>query len=338
MIRYRCIQPGSSRRKAMRNRTEDELLAIYDWYLGAPHHPPHRPGIIRALRAIEGCDYRSAVEMMLASDWKQEDRDAQRDSVWELVCTFACLLASDAEAEAAAEIRAQVAESNLKVQTDRANALERDLHEERIFPDERKAAQAEGGTLRAKVAEVANFGSQMNEVSRADMHEVERLRSELVARATEVQFGPHKVLAVNATSDMSEVAGALAENRPFGIAWFELADGRIKLSLRSRKGGVNVAEVAQRLGGGGHAEAAEVTLSFVDFVATMRHKQVGSIEYLAVNWDQCVKCRAWTDPEGTPEKPAWYSDIYAGTMLCPLCAPPLEEQKRIMAEMEEGEA
>lgn len=95
MIRYRCIQPGSSRRKAMRNRTEDELLAIYDWYVGATHHPTHRGSIIRAFRAIERFDYRSAVEMMLASDWKQEDRDGQRDSVWELVCTFACLLASD---------------------------------------------------------------------------------------------------------------------------------------------------------------------------------------------------------------------------------------------------
>lgn len=106
MICSGCIQAGSSRRKAMRNRTEDELLAIYDGFLGAPHHPPHRRGIIRALRAIERYEYSSAVEMMLASDWKQEDRDGQRDFVWELVCTFACLLASDAEA-GLAELKAQ---------------------------------------------------------------------------------------------------------------------------------------------------------------------------------------------------------------------------------------
>lgn len=82
-------------------------------------------------------------------------------------------------ARLAAEIRAQAAESNLKVQTDRANALERELHQERTFSDGRKAAQAEAATLRAKLSEAEKFGSQMNEVSRADMHEVERLRSEL---------------------------------------------------------------------------------------------------------------------------------------------------------------
>lgn len=99
MICSGCIQPGGCRRKAMRNRTEDELLAIYDGYLGAPHRPLRRRGIIRFLRAIERHDYMSAVEMMLAN-WKQEDREGKRGSVCELVCTLASILASDTDADA----------------------------------------------------------------------------------------------------------------------------------------------------------------------------------------------------------------------------------------------
>lgn len=38
--------------------------------------------------------------------------------------------------------------------------------------------------------------------------------------------------------------------------WYEDADGRIKTSLRSRKGGVNVARIAEQYGGGGHPSAA----------------------------------------------------------------------------------
>lgn len=78
----------------------------------------------------------------------------------------------------------------------------------------------------------------------------------LVQRAREVVFHGHNVLAVNATTLISEVAGELAKGRPFGIAWFERQDGNIQVSLRSREGGIDVSGIAKEHGGGGHAAAA----------------------------------------------------------------------------------
>lgn len=77
-----------------------------------------------------------------------------------------------------------------------------------------------------------------------------------VRNATEIDIGGHRVLAVNATTLTSEIAGALAADRPFGACWFDRGDGRRVWSLRSRAGGVDVSEVATRFGGGGHRGAA----------------------------------------------------------------------------------
>lgn len=83
-----------------------------------------------------------------------------------------------------------------------------------------------------------------------------RLVDSACANAREVDIDGHKVLAVNATCLFSEVAGKLAEGRPFGAAWFVRGDGKKVWSLRSRDGGVDVSEVARRHGGGGHRNAA----------------------------------------------------------------------------------
>jgi uncharacterized protein len=76
-----------------------------------------------------------------------------------------------------------------------------------------------------------------------------------IDRAQEVDFDGYKVLSVNATSLFSEIAGRLAEGRPFGVCWFE-HDGMRTYSLRSREGGVDVSEIAKAAGGGGHKLAA----------------------------------------------------------------------------------
>jgi len=76
------------------------------------------------------------------------------------------------------------------------------------------------------------------------------------ANAREIELAGHKILAVNSTVLFSEVAGKLAEGRPFGAAWFVRADGKRQWSLRSRDGGVDVSEVAKARGGGGHRNAA----------------------------------------------------------------------------------
>lgn len=76
-----------------------------------------------------------------------------------------------------------------------------------------------------------------------------------VARAREIELDGHKILAVNASYLYSEIAGALAEGRPFGAVWFE-RDGMRQWSLRSREGGIDVSEIARAHGGGGHRHAA----------------------------------------------------------------------------------
>ena len=77
-----------------------------------------------------------------------------------------------------------------------------------------------------------------------------------VKNAAEIELAGHKVLAVNATHLTSEIAGKLAEGRPFGACFFIRGDGRKVWSLRSREGGIDVSEVAKAKGGGGHRNAA----------------------------------------------------------------------------------
>lgn len=74
--------------------------------------------------------------------------------------------------------------------------------------------------------------------------------------AVEIEMDGHRVLAVNATMLISEIAGKLAEGRPFGASYFIRGDGKKVWSLRSRDGGIDVSEVAKKRGGGGHRNAA----------------------------------------------------------------------------------
>lgn len=87
-----------------------------------------------------------------------------------------------------------------------------------------------------------------------------RAESQIVAshvrNAAEVEIDGHKVLCVNATALISEVAGELAKGRPFGASYFDRADGLRVWSLRSAPDGVDVSEIARRRGGGGHRHAA----------------------------------------------------------------------------------
>jgi hypothetical protein len=80
-----------------------------------------------------------------------------------------------------------------------------------------------------------------------------------VSHAREIDLDGHRVLAVNATTLVSEIAGALARDRPFGLCWFQTEDGKFVYSLRSREGGIDVSEIARRHGGGGHRAAAGFT-------------------------------------------------------------------------------
>jgi len=80
-----------------------------------------------------------------------------------------------------------------------------------------------------------------------------------VAGADELTVLGHRVLCANSPILQSEIAGKLAEGRPFGVAWYE-AGGKRYYSLRSRDGGIDVSEIARSLGGGGHAKASGFSL------------------------------------------------------------------------------
>lgn len=79
---------------------------------------------------------------------------------------------------------------------------------------------------------------------------------EIVRVSKEVIFDGKKVRAANTPVFMGEVATKLAKDNPLGIAWFLRDDGRIKVSLRSEKGGIDVSAIARKFGGNGHVHAA----------------------------------------------------------------------------------
>lgn len=89
-----------------------------------------------------------------------------------------------------------------------------------------------------------------------------RYQRQVIARhvraARPVLIGGHLVPAVNATALASEVCEALLADcpaAPFAACWRD-AGGERHWSLRGRPGGVDVGEVAARLGGGGHPTAS----------------------------------------------------------------------------------
>ena len=77
-----------------------------------------------------------------------------------------------------------------------------------------------------------------------------------VANAVEFELADYKILAVNSTVLVSEIAGELAKGRPFGAVYFVRADSKTQWSLRSDENGVDVSEIAKAYGGGGHKHAA----------------------------------------------------------------------------------
>ena len=96
----------------------------------------------------------------------------------------------------------------------------------------------------------------MAEQGRAILRYQDQIVASHLKHAREIEFCGHKVLCANATSLISEIAGALAQDRAFGMVYFDRQDGLRQFSLRSREGGVDVSEIAQRFGGGGHRNAA----------------------------------------------------------------------------------
>ncbi len=96
------------------------------------------------------------------------------------------------------------------------------------------------------------------EAGRAVVTVTENYVGYMAKHARRISFGGYVVPIVNACGFWaSELLDVLAQDKPFAISWFERGDGKYQFSLRSRgEHGVNVFEIAQQYGGGGHRQAA----------------------------------------------------------------------------------
>lgn len=89
------------------------------------------------------------------------------------------------------------------------------------------------------------------------------LRDILASTRRMMFIGEHEVPVANVPYIMASDAGnILAEGHPFAAVYFDRADGVRQVSLRSTQDGLNVAEIAQQYGGGGHAHAAGFSIPF----------------------------------------------------------------------------
>jgi nanoRNase/pAp phosphatase (c-di-AMP/oligoRNAs hydrolase) len=77
-------------------------------------------------------------------------------------------------------------------------------------------------------------------------------------KAEEYEMEGYQIMGTQMASAslISETAEKLAEGRPFGMTWFKAKGEDWVYNLRSRRGGIDVSDVARKFGGGGHSKAA----------------------------------------------------------------------------------
>lgn len=85
---------------------------------------------------------------------------------------------------------------------------------------------------------------------------VEKMASEAIM----VSLAGHKVPAVHSGILTSQIGEYLSAKHPFCLIWHQ-KDGRRYFSLRSKTGGISVADIAAQYGGGGHTHAAGFSIS-----------------------------------------------------------------------------
>ncbi len=93
-------------------------------------------------------------------------------------------------------------------------------------------------------------------ILRSEKALVEKMATEV----TMVSFAGHMVPAVHSAVLTSQIGEYLSEKHPFCLIWHQ-KDGRRYFSLRSKAGGISVADIAAKYGGGGHTHAAGFSIS-----------------------------------------------------------------------------
>ena len=82
-----------------------------------------------------------------------------------------------------------------------------------------------------------------------------------------------EIVTINSPVFQSELGNLGYDKYPNAVIVvynINLSIGKVILSLRSHNDGPNVAEIAEKFGGGGHAHAAGFTVSIVDFISIMQ--------------------------------------------------------------------
>lgn len=99
------------------------------------------------------------------------------------------------------------------------------------------------------------------------------LFKDLANKAVDIEFQGYKVPIVNCPSQFaSDVGEILYQDKPFSICYVTSKD-KVILSLRSNKiEGVNVKEIAEKFGGGGHIPAAGCSIPLDKLVELMNGK------------------------------------------------------------------
>ena len=88
----------------------------------------------------------------------------------------------------------------------------------------------------------------------------------LIGFGEDVTFEGHKALMVNSPFYVSEIGHSIVKHgTPVALIW-SWREGKVVVSLRSDGKAVNVAKLAERYGGGGHAAAAGFTFKVKDFL------------------------------------------------------------------------
>lgn len=94
-------------------------------------------------------------------------------------------------------------------------------------------------------------------INRKLLKEIKELIASGIRRMT---IGGYNVPVLNAPSSyVSDAGNIMSENEPFAACYWDHASGR-SFSLRSKKEGADVSEVAKQYGGGGHVNAAGFTI------------------------------------------------------------------------------
>lgn len=96
-------------------------------------------------------------------------------------------------------------------------------------------------------------------IERRTAKDVQELLSVVVRR---INIDGHNVPAANVPYQFgSDICSILAKNEPFSAYYYDKEDAR-EFGLRSEPGGVNVAEIAAKFGGGGHATASGFRVTY----------------------------------------------------------------------------